>query len=269
MQREEREYKMKREERKREERKREEVKGGERLLENYLSAQEPLFPALLDLPSDGELDASEAEFDRIVAERKPLRHTLLHWWPVAAAAAVVAVVGFGLYELVLHRLSPLPPREETVIFADRETTNSDSSAIATPLEQVQKGHPVLASRHPNREGAVTIDGSNSLYSQSVLANSQEEVPKTDQIVQTTQTERTEFSDGESGKPSTTDSLRYYLARLEAEMQAVDDSVAREHLEQLIAADVHLQQLVQRIVHAEVETAMEPAPADSTANYLNF
>jgi dephospho-CoA kinase len=53
------------------------------------------------------------------------------------------------------------------------------------------------------------------------------------------------------------------------MQAVNDSVAREHLEQLIATDAHLQQLVQRIVHAEVETAMYSSTEDSTANYLNF
>ena len=81
--------------------------------------------------------------------------------------------------------------------------------------------------------------------------------------------RTGRAGGESSSSSSPDSLRYYLSRLEAEMQAVDDSVVRQHLEQLIATDAHLQQLVQRIVHAEVETAMNPTPADSTDNYLNF
>ena len=66
-----------------------------------------------------------------------------------------------------------------------------------------------------------------------------------------------------------DRLNYYISLLEAEMEAVDDSVREVHLEKLIAADFRLQQLVNRIVKGEVEQALNEMKKDSTANYINF
>ena len=215
-------------------------------LERYLAGEQPLQPDRLTWPTDEELDAAEAEFGRIVAERKPLARRILRWWPLAATAAVLVLAFIAIsYQRVGTPDSPLPIRG----------------------------------------GTVSIDSGNHSSSQTVFANAHEDGPKAEQIAQTTQpadassTASTQPSkvtipslmEKVGGEPSssTSDSLRYYLTRLETEMQAVDDSVAREHLEQLIATDVHLQQLVQRIVHAEVETAMNAAPTDSTAGYLNF
>ena len=53
------------------------------------------------------------------------------------------------------------------------------------------------------------------------------------------------------------------------MEAVDDSVRSAHLEKLIAADMRLQQLVNRIVKDETEQAMRELQKDSTANYITF
>lgn len=66
-----------------------------------------------------------------------------------------------------------------------------------------------------------------------------------------------------------ENLEYYIARLEAEMDALDDSVNAAHLEQLIAADVRLQQLVSRIVGKQAQQALNEILNDSTANYINF
>lgn len=66
-----------------------------------------------------------------------------------------------------------------------------------------------------------------------------------------------------------DSFDYYLARLEAEMEAMDDSVSLAQLEKLISADVRLRQLVNRIVNGEVEQALNATKPDSTTDYLNF
>jgi hypothetical protein len=66
-----------------------------------------------------------------------------------------------------------------------------------------------------------------------------------------------------------DKLNDYIARLEAELEAVDDSVREAHIEKLIAADFRLQQLVNRIVKGEVDQAMNEFKKDSTANYINF
>ena len=66
-----------------------------------------------------------------------------------------------------------------------------------------------------------------------------------------------------------DRLNYYISLLEAEMEAVDDSVRAAHLEKLIAADDRLQQLVYRIVKDEADQTLNEMMKDSTANYINF
>lgn len=66
-----------------------------------------------------------------------------------------------------------------------------------------------------------------------------------------------------------DSFDYYLARLESEMEAMDDSVSLVQLEKLISADARLRQLVNRIVNGEVQQALNVAKPDSTTEYLNF
>ena len=67
----------------------------------------------------------------------------------------------------------------------------------------------------------------------------------------------------------TESIAFYIARLEAEMDALDDSVNVAHIEELIAADARLQQLVNRIVLGKVGQAWNETQKDSTANYINF
>ena len=60
-----------------------------------------------------------------------------------------------------------------------------------------------------------------------------------------------------------------IARLEAEMEKLDDSVSSAQVERLIAADARLQQMVYRIVGKQAEQAMNNIQNDSTANYISF
>jgi len=69
--------------------------------------------------------------------------------------------------------------------------------------------------------------------------------------------------------SAAEELADCIARLEAEMESIDDSVSAAHLEQLIAADARLQQMVYRIVGKQAEQALNEIERDSTANYINF
>jgi len=73
----------------------------------------------------------------------------------------------------------------------------------------------------------------------------------------------------SDSASTAESLADCIARLEAEMNDLDDSVSEAQVERLIAADVRLQQMVNRIVGKQVEQAMNKIVSDSTANYVSF
>ena len=60
-----------------------------------------------------------------------------------------------------------------------------------------------------------------------------------------------------------------IARLEAEMESLEDSVSSAQMEKLIAADARLQRLVFSIVGKQVEQAMNQTLKDSTANYIHF
>ena len=113
------------------------------------------------------------------------------------------------------------------------------------------------------------------------------VQPTEYIVSTEATERTIMAQAipdkyntnkaivnESQKPkvdsaSAAENLADCIARLEAEMEALDDSVRDAHLEKLIAADARLQRLVNHIVGKQAEQALNGLQKDSTANYINF
>ena len=69
--------------------------------------------------------------------------------------------------------------------------------------------------------------------------------------------------------SAAEELADCIARLEAEMDGLDDSVSADQVERLIAADVRLQQMVNRIVGKQVEQAMNEIQNDSTLNYVAF
>ena len=69
--------------------------------------------------------------------------------------------------------------------------------------------------------------------------------------------------------SAAEELAKAIARLEAEMESLEDSVSSAQMEKLIAADARLQRLVFNIVGKQVEQAMNQTLKDSTANYINF
>ena len=69
--------------------------------------------------------------------------------------------------------------------------------------------------------------------------------------------------------SSTENLADCIARLESEMEKLDDSVSSAQVERLIAADARLQEMVYRIVGKQAEEAMNKIQNDSTANYISF
>ena len=69
--------------------------------------------------------------------------------------------------------------------------------------------------------------------------------------------------------SSSEDLANCIARLESEMEKLDDSVSSAQVERLIAADFRLQQMVNRIVGKQAEQALNNIQNDSTANYVSF
>ena len=63
--------------------------------------------------------------------------------------------------------------------------------------------------------------------------------------------------------STTDSLQYYIARLEKELENVNESTYTTKAEEVLRADARLQKLVQRIMVGELSKDNMPSEALNT------
>ena len=126
-----------------------------------------------------------------------------------------------------------------------------------------KEQPIVTQRHVKQD--ITMKSEKQLQPQEtsiVVSNVQ---PKHSNIVR----KRHDSAKEEDTLSSSSERLQYYIAKLEAEMKNLDDSVKEAHLEKLIAADEHLQQLVYSIVNDKAEQTINELQKDSTANYINF
>ena len=128
-------------------------------------------------------------------------------------------------------------------------------------------HPVATEKmEPQHEAVETSQPAE----QPLVAQAELVQPKQPTVVkrQVPQSEAVE-SKPMNADASPTESLADCIARLEAEMDGLDDSVGSAQLEKLIAADARLQQMVNRIVGKQVEQATNEFKRDSTTNYISF
>lgn len=158
------------------------------------------------------------------------------YWPYITAA--IAVAASILLLIVLHLGKGQP--EQRPVMAEKVTAPTDSIRPMQhqPATTDATEHPVVAQAAPAkpRTRKAMVD--------------QPQKPNADSA-------------------SAAEELADCIARLEAEMENIDDSVSAAHLEQLIAADARLQQMVYRIVGKQTEQALNEMEKDSTANYINF
>ena len=156
------------------------------------------------------------------------------YWPTAAIAVAASI----LLLIVLHLGKGQP--EQRPVMAEKVTAPTDSIRPMQhqPATTDATEHPVVAQAAPAKPRArkAMVD--------------QPQKPNADSA-------------------SAAEELADCIARLEAEMENIDDSVSAAHLEQLIAADARLQQMVYRIVGKQTEQALNEMEKDSTANYINF
>ena len=190
------------------------------------------------------------DMEQRVMERIKPEKTSYRWWYSFSIGAVAASI---LLLLTFHFIyKNIEPEEKPVIAQKTEQRNSMTKGEAMPAEQVQQ----QAQPKVNELPPVNVP----------------EMPVTAQKTQVKHNSAIKHysaSNAKSAPTVATDQLHDYIARLEAEMEAVDDSVRSAHLEKIIAADSRLQRLVNRIVKDETEQAMKELQKDSTANYINF
>ena len=128
-------------------------------------------------------------------------------------------------------------------------------------------HPSKGGESQTEHGAITPTVTTE---QTVVAQvTKQPTPQTTKRPTPQTTKRPTPQTTKQPTPQTTESLADCIARLEAEMENLDDSVSSAQVEKLIAADARLQQMVNRIVGKQVEQAINEIQNDSTANYLSF
>ena len=167
------------------------------------------------------------------ADKQPRRR---HVWLYATICAIAASL---LLLLTLPYINKVETKKQPVV------TQRDVKHNSTAKTETQQHVPLQTQETP-------VVASNVQPKQSHIVKKHRDATKEEDTLS-----------------SSTERLQYYIAKLEAEMKNIDDSVSAAHLEKLIAADYRLQQLVNRIVKGEAEQALNELQKDSTANYINF
>lgn len=118
----------------------------EQFLEQYLAGKAPLHADRLNLPSDEELDAAEAEFDKMITTHKRPAHLLPFWPWVGAAVAAMLVVAF-----LLWTKKPMPITEEAVPTPAPTTNQLVVHETSKPKESSEPHNPPSShnSHRPN------------------------------------------------------------------------------------------------------------------------
>ena len=187
---------------------------------------------------------------RVMNRIKP-KKTSYHWLYSFSIGAIAASI---LLLLTFHFTGKnVEPKEEPVMAQQAEQrNNATKDNVTSEIEQAQR----LALQKEKGQPTVSIPQA-PVVAQNATVN------------HTPTTNNHSALNTKSAPNLATDQLDEYIARLEAEMEALDDSVRAAHLEKLIAADDRLQQLVNSILKDDADQAMKELKKDSTANYIYF
>ena len=216
------------------------------LIDQYLQGRHPIEQKSWELPTADELDRDEALYDALLEERK---HSPLLWrgrgrlW--VSIAAVLAIV-FALFTWKF--ITPQAPTQQPVQTAELdvpEDTPSDTSKLGTPNSPTR--HVKLA----NTTRLVgQLDVASLKTKQPVLAETAPQ--ESDSVV----------------LANAADSLYYYLTQLEDQMGDCRDSTCFAELGNLMRADERIKDLINKVIHRQVETAyQEEYLVDTTTRYI--
>lgn len=210
----------------------------EKLIEKLLKEQttpeeEHLIAQMLHRKGHEKTDLWLAEdetetYDRLVAKRHSRRRTIR--WAVAAVLTVFIAAG----AIVLWPHDERPAGGDTI--AAHET--KAETAVAPEAKTTVVPEPAAPVTH----APVVAQQSDATRAKSSATRVKARATHSPKAV------------------NTTDSLQYYIARLEQELAQVTDSGYTAKAEQIIRADARLQRLVRRIMAGEIERNGQPVEA---------
>ena len=208
------------------------MKDMEQMLKEYYSTKSKV---PLDKQIDRWLAEDETdEYERIVSSHRRKRVAL---W-LSMAAMVALLVGMGWWWI--------PTKQEI-----------ESSQLVVKKMDSPKPHVVMTKETPPIQKQEPINVIPTEKGSLYRAKNHECLPKTEVTLNETKAnDQVEVN---------VDSLEYYIARLEKNLDEVGDSVYMECAEQVIRADVHLQRLVRKIYMNEIDQQEKK----NEALYLKF
>ena len=216
------------------------------LIDNYLEGKHPIEQKKWELPSESELDRDEALYDEILAEKKnktPLLRGRGWGWVSAAAVLIAAVALFTWWNFKPQQPTQLAEKtEEPVEQKDASKVIEKRDVVKTQTSNVT----IANVKRDNRKRQTSRLES----SQPTIADKVQTASETPVLT------------------NTADSLYYYLTQLENQMGDCRDSTCLAELTGLMRADERIKDLVNKIIHKQVETAyQEEYLVDTTTRYI--
>ena len=230
-------------------------------IDEYLNGKRPIEQEKWELPTESELDRDEALFDAILAEKKQASRftkTIGQGLLAIAAVLIAAVALFAWWDFKPQGQPQLAETKEVPV-EQKDTIK----VIEKPHEsKTQSSHEKSA----NFTQEVSKVHTRSL--KTAQATSAEEKASTPTPLHGEGRKEASLLGGRLEGGSAADSLYYYLTQLEKQMGDCSDSTCLAELTNLMRADERIKDLMNKIIHKQVETAyQEEYLVDTTTRYI--
>ena len=231
------------------------------LIDSYLEGKHPIGQETWELPSEGELDRDEALYDALLAQNKKASLLGGRFGGGLLVAAAVLIAAVALFTWRNFTSEPQPQlAEKTKEPLVREVPKSEPPIAQTsPSTPITQKTPITQNNQKTPNTRKTPSTQNNQISPSTQKNP---------INQITQASSPIPSAHEPVLADAADSLYYYLTQLENRMGDCRDSICLAELTGLMRADERIKDLVNKIIHKQVETAYkEEYLVDTTTRYI--
>ena len=215
-------------------------------IDEYLQGRHPIEGKKWELPTADELDRDEALYDALLAERNRSPLLWRGWGRLLFAAAAVLAIVFALFTWKSFKPQNQPQLAE-------------KTEVPVPLEDTPK--VVEKDNVPNEPTQHVKIANVTRY------DDQRNVPRS-KAPQPTIADEPQTSTETPVLANAADSLYYYLTKLEDQMGDCRDSTCLAELTGLMRADERIKDLVNKIIHKQVETAyQEEYLVDTITRYI--
>ena len=206
-----------------------------RIINDYLEGKRPMEQTSWELPTDDELRHAEKEYARRLAgmtrPRRRMSPHALSWTAVAAAVVLTAMLSLWLWKE--SAAEPRPMVHETTLPATPARTRP------APVQQ-NEPHQLMAGK------------TFSQTKQDVSQRQARQPAKASTKKHPTEPEAAAPAEEITVLANATDSLNYYMARLEKAMRAIESSVFLAEAERIVLADMRMLQIAEQAAENQTQ-----------------